>query len=53
MAKDQKAQELKNLRKTLALNQRLMDTSNNMDALLNAYAGTKPVREERKQLLFF
>jgi hypothetical protein len=54
LAMDQKEEELKRLRKTLALNQRLMDTSNNLDALLNAYAGTKPVKDQKnKQLLFF
>ena len=48
LAKDQKAEDLKKIRKTLALNQRLMDTSNNLDALLNAYAGSLPVKDQRK-----
>ena len=48
LAKDQKAEDLKKIRKTLALNQRLMDTSNNLDALLNAYAGSLPVKDQKK-----
>jgi hypothetical protein len=45
------------MKKTLALNQRLMDTSDNTDALLSAYAGGSehqvPSREPKKHMLFY